>query len=179
MQDIQALQNHQADTLLYTVLCSFIIALSAQITVPLLLVPVTLQTLAVLMVSMLLGSRIGVMSVCLYLFEGTLGLPVFAGFSGGFIVLLGPTTGYLLGLTLTAYIAGFCAEHHFCKNFITTLGCGLLSLIPTFAFGIIVLSKFVGWNVAINFGLMPFILGEGLKLIFLATVMASLQQKMQ
>ena len=77
-------------------------ALSAQVQVPLWPVPVTGQTFAVLVVGMALGWRLGAATLLLYAMEGALGLPVFAGFSGGPAVLAGPTGGFIAGFVLAA-----------------------------------------------------------------------------
>ncbi len=87
---------------------SLVVAASAQIRVPLGFspVPITGQTLAVLLVGALLGSRRGAASMLTYLFEGTLGLPVFAGGASGSPHLLGPTGGYLVGFVADTSLAG-------------------------------------------------------------------------
>ncbi|WP_298252530.1 biotin transporter BioY [uncultured Arthrobacter sp.] len=69
-------------------------------------VPITLQTLGVLLAGLVLGPARGTAAVLLYLVAGLIGLPVFSGFSGGFGVLAGPTAGYLLAFPLAALVAG-------------------------------------------------------------------------
>lgn len=73
-------------------------------------VPITLQTLGVLLAGAILGARNGTLAVLLYLAVGALGVPVFAGGTGGFAPFLGPTGGFLLGFILAAWIAGFTAD---------------------------------------------------------------------
>ena len=91
---------------------SVLVALSAQVAValPFSPVPVTGQTLAVLVVGMLLGPRRGALSLILYATEGAAGLPVFAGGSYGLSRLAGPTAGYLLGFIVAAWAVGWLAE---------------------------------------------------------------------
>ena len=78
------------------VICSLLLILSAKIKVDLYPVPMTLQPLAVLLIAMLCGRNIAVASVSLYLFQGMVGIPVFA-YGGGLPYLLGPTGGFLFG----------------------------------------------------------------------------------
>ena len=87
---------------------AFVAALSAQIAVrlPFSPVPITGQTLAVLVVGGLLGSRRGALCVLTYLAEGAVGLPVFAGAGMGIAYLLGPTGGYLVGFPIAALAVG-------------------------------------------------------------------------
>src|SRR5688572_33337055 len=82
---------------LLAVLGSLFIAICAQITIHLPLVPITMQTFAVLAVGAAFGMRLGAATLALYVLEGTLGLPVFAEFRAGPAVLMGPTGGYLIG----------------------------------------------------------------------------------
>ena len=69
-------------------------------------VPLSLATFAVYLTGMILGTKQGVLSVLVYLFLGTVGLPVFSGFSGGIGILLGPTGGYLLGYIPCVLVTG-------------------------------------------------------------------------
>ncbi len=82
------------------ILCSLILVLSAKIKVDLYPVPMTLQPLAILMISMLCGRNIAVATVSLYLFQGMIGLPVFA-YGGGLPYLMGPTGGFLFGFLVS------------------------------------------------------------------------------
>ena len=90
-------------------LCVALLAISAWLTVPA-PVPFTMQTMAVLTVSALLGSGQGCACVGLYLLLGAIGVPVFSGFRGGFSALLGPTGGYLIGFLLSALVAGWAGK---------------------------------------------------------------------
>ena len=83
-----------------------ILAISAKINVPMLPVPMTMQTFAVLLIAMAYGWRLGAATIIAYLAEGALGLPVFAG-GGGLAYMAGPTGGYLFGFVLSALIVGF------------------------------------------------------------------------
>ena len=87
-----------------------LLALSAKINLPLPYVPMTLQTLVVLMIAAAYGWRLGSATVIAYLAEGAIGLPVFAGPVGGLAPLLGPTAGYLAGFVAAAFITGWLSE---------------------------------------------------------------------
>jgi biotin transport system substrate-specific component len=90
---------------------SIIVALSAKIVIPLPFspIPVTGQTLAVLMIGALYGSKRGALTILAYLAEGISSLPVFAQ-SGGILYLTGPTGGYLVGFVFGAYLPGWLSE---------------------------------------------------------------------
>jgi biotin transport system substrate-specific component len=84
-------------------------AVAAQINVPLFPVPFTLQVFAVILSGLLLGARYGALAQAIYVLVGTVGVPVFAQFSGGLGVVLGPTGGYLVSYPVAAAIAGLAA----------------------------------------------------------------------
>ena len=87
-----------------------LLALSAKVSLPLPYVPMTLQTLVVLMIGAAYGWRLGGATVMAYLAEGVIGLPVFAGPVGGLAPLLGPTAGYLVGFVAAAIVTGWLSE---------------------------------------------------------------------
>jgi biotin transport system substrate-specific component len=84
--------------------------LSAKINLPLPYVPMTLQTLVVLLIGVVYGWRLGGATVIAYLAEGAIGWPVFAGPVGGLAPLLGPTAGYLAGFIAAAFVTGWLSE---------------------------------------------------------------------
>src|SRR5437016_10839164 len=87
-----------------------LMALSAKVSLPLPYVPMTLQTLVVLMIGAAYGWRLGSAPMIAYLAEGAMGLPVFAGPVGGIAPLVGPTAGYLFGFVGAAFVTGWLAE---------------------------------------------------------------------
>jgi biotin transport system substrate-specific component len=87
-----------------------LLTLSAKVNLPLPYVPMTLQTLAVLMIGAVYGWRLGTATMLAYLAEGASGLPVFAGPVGGLAPLLGPTAGYLIGFVAAAFATGWLSE---------------------------------------------------------------------
>lgn len=145
---------------------SALIALGAQIAVPLPFspVPVTGQTFAVLLVAAALG-RLGVASVVLYIVEGAIGLPVFAGGAFGAARLIGPTGGYLAGFVLAALVLAWCVDRGFDRR----IGTALLSMVAAeiliYACGVLWLSRFPLTVSPLQAGLYPFIPGDLLKLV--------------
>jgi len=98
---------------------SLLTALAAQIVIPVGPIPFTGQTFAVLLTGALLGSRLGAITMIVYLLEGSSGLPFFVSGSGGFWHLMGPTAGYLLAFPAAAFITGAFAEQGWDRRFLT------------------------------------------------------------
>jgi biotin transport system substrate-specific component len=142
-----------------------LIALCAQISVPFFPVPLTLQTFAVFLIGLSFGWRLGGITVALYLLEGALGLPVFAGGKGGLIVFMGPTAGYLAGFFLAATACGRFAERGFDRSYSKLLASLLVGNILLYAPGLLWLGSLIGWDKPVlEYGLYPFILGDLLKI---------------
>jgi len=148
------------------------IAISAHIEIPLQPVPITLQDFAVLFIGMTYGWRLASLTVMSYLFLGMIGLPVFAS-AGAFA----PSTGFLFSFLPAAALSGYLVEKGWGRHIITTALAGLAGLVVVFAGGLAVLSIFVGWEKSIELGLMPFIFGDSLKLIFLSIVIPTFWKK--
>ena len=154
---------------------SLLIALSAYIRIPLPFspIPVTGQTLTVLLLGALLGSRRGTLAVLAYLAEGCLGLPIFQGGHAGLLYLLGsPTAGYLIGFIFAAYVTGRLAEQGWDRHVATTCLAMLIGNLIIYACGVSWLATrlgtFLGSQGSLALGLYPFIPGDILK-ITLAT----------
>lgn len=98
---------------------SLLTALSAQIVVPIGPIPITGQTFAVLLTGALLGSRLGAITMIVYLIEGASGLPFFRAGGFGLAHLMGPTGGYLIAFPAAAFITGAFAEHGWDRRFLT------------------------------------------------------------
>nr|WP_156509884.1 biotin transporter BioY [Rossellomorea aquimaris] len=141
----------------------------AQIEVPLPLVPISGQTLAVGLTATILGSRYGAFSMVCYTALGAIGVPVFAGFSGGAQVLVGPTGGYIFGFIAAAYITGLILERTK-FNLSMAMIANTVGMIVTLVLGTIQL-KYVAdlsWAQAMAAGVYPFIV-VGLIKAFLAS----------
>ncbi|KML35168.1 biotin transporter BioY [Rossellomorea sp. H39__3] len=136
----------------------------AQIEIPLPLVPISGQTLAVGLTATILGSRYGAFALVGYTAIGAAGLPVFAGMSGGAHVLVGPTGGYIVGFIAAAYVTGLILE----KTSFTlpmAMMANLVGMVVTLILGTIQL-KFVadlGWSQAMAAGVYPFLVGGVIK----------------
>ncbi|MDR0625384.1 MAG: biotin transporter BioY [Holosporales bacterium] len=152
---------------------SGVIAISAQICIPLIPVPITLQTLGVFLVGALLGARYGAFAVLLYLAEGMAGAPVFAKFSSGLHVIFGPTGGYLIGFVFAAYLTGALFERLKKRTFFSVFLAGLAGELVSLLAGYLQLTHFVGYYKAFTVGIMPFIIGDFLKLTLFALLMSS------
>jgi len=154
---------------------SLAVALLAQASVrlPFTPVPITGQTLGVLLVGTLLGSRLGALAVGLYVLEGAAGLPVYAGLKGGLPVLLGPTGGYLLGFVVAAYAVGWLAERRWDRHVFKTVTAMLFGNALIYAVGLPWLGQLVGWESVLNLGLWPFVPGDLLKVALAAALLPS------
>jgi biotin transport system substrate-specific component len=142
---------------------SLLIAALAQIAVPVGPVPISGQTLGVLLVAAVLGPRRGAWAVLLYLAEGTMGLPVFAGGRAGLMVLMGPTGGYLVGFVAAALVVGTLCEAGMDRRPTTTFITMLAGSAAIYLFGVVWLARFTGWNSVLQFGVYPFLFGDALK----------------
>lgn len=149
--------------------------LSAKLQVPFYPVPMTMQTFVVLVIGTSFGWRLGAATVALYLVEGALGLPVFAGTPEkgiGLAYMVGPTGGYLLGYLPAAALCGFLASHGWDRRIATTALSMLLGTVVIYAFGLSWLGTVVGWDKPIlAWGLTPFVLGDLLKLALATSVL--------
>ncbi len=96
---------------------SLVLGLSAQVSVPMIPVPMTLQTLAISVIGLTYGARLAAATVVAYLIEGAMGLPVFAGGAGGAHHLMGPTAGFLLGFVAMAWATGLMVEKGLNRGF--------------------------------------------------------------
>jgi biotin transport system substrate-specific component len=144
-----------------------LLTVSAKIQVPFWPVPMTMQTFVVLVLGMAYGWRLAGATVLLYLAQGAIGLPVFAG-GGGIAYMAGPTGGYLAGFLLAAVAVGWLAEHGWDRSVPRTLAAMLIGTGIIFGCGIAWLGTLIGLPQAISAGLVPFLLGEAVK-IALAT----------
>ncbi|WP_299303125.1 biotin transporter BioY [uncultured Litoreibacter sp.] len=174
-----------ADTLLKKTLMvvggSMFIAIAAQFSVPFIPVPLTLQTLAILIVGLSFGSRLGALTVVAYLLEGAAGLPVFAN-GGSAAALVGPTAGFLFGFIALAYIAGFVAERT--KNTFVMIGGALLASVVLYIPGVAwpmalaemfaIEGKWVASSASTiwTYWVSPFLLGDAVKAILAVMVVA-------
>ena len=153
---------------------SALIALCAQISVPFFPVPLTLQTFAVFLIGLTYGWRLGGITIVLYLAEGVLGLPVFAGGKSGLIVLMGPTAGYLVGFLLAATACGWFAERGFDRSYAKLFAALLVGNILLYVPGLLWLGSMIGWDQPVlELGLYPFVLGDLMKIAMAVLLLPS------
>lgn len=154
------------------IICAMFAAITgilAQVEIPLPLVPISGQTLAVGLAATIIGSRLGAISMICYLAIGAVGIPVFAGFSGGMQVLIGPTGGYIIGFIVAAFFIGLILEK---TKFTIPMACiaNIIGMIITLAIGTVQLKLVLdmSWPQAMAAGVYPFIV-VGLIKAFLAS----------
>ena len=140
---------------------------SAHIKIPFYPVPLTMQTLIVLGIGMTYGARLGGATLLGYLAAGFVGLPVFAG-GAGMAYMMGPTGGYLAGFFAAAVVLGALAERGWTRNWATAAAAMLVGNAIIYLLGVGWLTSLIGWDKAVQFGLLPFLFGDALKLIIAA-----------
>lgn len=141
-----------------------LISAGAFIRIPLPPVPVTLQTLFVLIAALCLPLSMAVEAVAVYLLLGIIGLPVFTT-GGGFAAILGPTGGYLIGLLPAALVGALLAGKK--NTFWWNMLCALAATVCVYIPGLLMLkySRNLSWATTVSAGLVPFIIGDTLKII--------------
>ncbi len=145
------------------------VALLAQVRVQVGPVPLTGQTLGVLLIGAAYGTRLGATTLLTYLLVGGLGVPVFQGAEGGWSYMLGGTGGYLLGFVLAAALVGYLAERGWDKGFGRAVLAMLLGNLLVYVPGLLWLSRFApDWATTLQWGLTPFVVGDLLKLVIAA-----------
>ena len=134
-------------------------------------VPVTGQTLGVLILGTTYGTTLGFTTFAIYLLAGIAGAPVFASGAYGIDRVVGATGGYLIGMLVATLVLGQLARFRLDQKFLTALPSMLIGTIITFVFGLIWLHQFTGqsWSWTISAGLTPFLIGEALKIAIAGT----------
>ena len=134
-------------------------------------VPVTGQTLGVLILGTAYGSTLGFTTFALYILAGIAGAPVFADGGQGLDRIVGATGGYLIGMLVATFVLGQLARFRLDQKFLTALPSMLIGTITTFSFGLIWLHQYTGqtWSWTFEKGLTPFIVGEVLKIAIAGT----------
>ena len=166
--------------MILTSLCAAIIAVLAQIIIPIPLIPITGQTLAIGLVVTILGLKHGTYAVLLYILLGAIGLPVFQSFTGGLGILFGPTGGYIIGFIPTALVIGFYLEKTR-LTFTHALVANILGMLVTLVFGAVWL-KYVAelsWTGALLSGVIPFLIVGVIKAILAAWVGVIIRQRLK
>ena len=167
------LDNRSVAMKLFAVISgTMILALTSQITVPMLPVPITLQTLVVPLIGALYGWRLGALTVLAWLGEAAMGMPVLAGGNGTLAAFAGPTAGYLFAFPVIAALTGYLAERGWNgsslpKAFVAFLTANILALVLGAAW----LSLTIGVEKAVLVGVTPFLIGALIKSALGATIL--------
>ena len=145
---------------------SILLAISSKVKIPFYPVPMTMQTLVVIVIGIAFGWKLGLATISLYLFEGIIGMPVFSGTPEkgvGLIYFTGPTMGYLIGFLIAVFLAGkFVYNNNLIQNFLKIL----LATSFIYLLGIIWLGSLIGWDKPIfKLGVQPFLLAELFKIL--------------
>jgi len=149
---------------------SIALAISSKVKIPFYPVPMTMQTLVVIMIGAAFGWKLGLATVSLYLFEGIIGLPVFSGTPEkgiGLVYFTGPTMGYLIGFLIAVFLAG---KFNYSKNLIINFLKLTFATSFIYLLGMVWLGSLIGWDKPIfKLGAQPFLLAELFK-ILIATI---------
>ena len=150
---------------------SILLAISSKIKIPFYPVPMTMQTLVVLLIGICFGWKLGAATISLYLFEGIVGLPVFSGTPEkgvGIVYFTGPTMGYLIGFVLAVFLAGkFIYDNNYFKNFFKLV----FATSFIYILGMLWLGTLIGWEKPIfSLGAKPFLLAEMFKILLLGII---------
>ena len=149
---------------------SILLAISSKVKIPFYPVPMTMQTLVVLLIGICFGWKLAIVTISLYIFEGIIGLPVFSGTPEkgvGLAYFMGPTMGYLIGFIVAGYLAGrFNYDNNHFLNFLKLT----FAVSFIYIFGMLWLGTLIGWDKPIfELGAKPFLIAEVLK-ILIATI---------
>ena len=171
MEITKKIKNSQlVKNIFFVLIGTIILAISSKIKIPFYPVPMTMQTFVVLFIGVAFGWKFGLATVSLYLFEGIIGLPVFAGTPEkgvGLIYFTGPTMGYLIGFLVAVFFAG---KFNYNNNLITNFLKLTFATSFIYILGMLWLGELIGWDKPIfKLGAQPFLLAELFK-ILLATV---------
>lgn len=155
-----------------------LLTLSAKVNLPLPYVPMTLQTLVVLMIGAAYGWRLGSATVIAYLAEGAIGLPVFAGPVGGLTPLVGPTAGYLYGFVLAAFATGWLSQRGWDRSVVwlfVAMAIGHVLILGT-GFAWLAFGMKLGVDKAWLVGIVPFIAASLVKNALGATLVPAIRR---
>jgi biotin transport system substrate-specific component len=147
-------------------------AIAAQVAIPLWPVPVTGQTLAVLLVGSTLGALRGTLSMVLYAVLGIVGVPVFSDATHGLSIIMGPTGGYIVGFIFAAALTGWLAQRAWDHRIVGAILSFLAGTVVTFLIGLpwLAVSLHLSLEQTLQFGLYPFIIGGVVKALLAAGI---------
>jgi biotin transport system substrate-specific component len=156
---------------------TILLAISSKIKIPFYPVPMTMQTLVVLLIGIILGWKLGLATITLYLFEGIIGLPVFSGSPEkgiGIVYFTGPTMGYLVGFLFTVYFAG---KLNFSGNLFKKIFQLIFSVSFIYISGVLWLGTLIGWEKPLfQLGVQPFLFAELFKILIVLFSLSKLKK---
>jgi biotin transport system substrate-specific component len=144
---------------IYVMSAVLMLAALSRVTIPLQPVPVTGQTLGILLTGMMLGRKRALAATLTYLAMGIVGFPVFANGAFGLATLIGPTGGYLLGFVPAAFVMGWLGDKGWYNKALSAISALLIGHAIIFASGLLWLSHFTGWSNVLAAGFIPFLPG--------------------
>ena len=171
MELVKTISNSKlTKSLLLIILGSILLTISAKIKIPFYPVPMTMQTFVVIFIGIAFGWKLGLATVATYLFEGAIGLPVFAGTPEkgiGIAYMISTTGGYLFGFLVAVFIAGFInlEKNIFINFFIISFAVSTIYL-----FGLPWLAYLKGWEIAYTYGFKQVILSDVLKICLITVI---------
>lgn len=161
-----------------TALFAALTAVGAIISIPIGPVPITLQILFTMLAGIILGARLGALSQLVYVILGLVGLPVFAGFTGGISTIMKPSFGYLIGFIAAAFVIGKISEKYGKQNFLALLVACIIGDAVIYLIGVPYMYLIIKYVLlanmsilkAVNIGLLIFIPGDLAKIVIAAFV---------
>lgn len=173
--------NTQLRRMVYAAMFGALTAIGSLIVIPMQPVPITLQTLFTSLSGVLLGGYTGALSQIVYVLLGIIGLPVFAGGKAGLGTLLGPTGGYLIGFIAAAYVIGKMVEARKESGILWVTLSLVVGNLVIYALGVMQLSLVAHLSVvkALLAGVVPFLLGDLLKLVAAALISFKLRNNIR
>ncbi len=166
MQNSTTYNSSISKNFLLSTLHGFIIlCLTSQVSIPLEPVPITLQTVGVMLIGLTFNRDVAISSVLAYLTFGAFGAPIFSGLSGGIHIFVGPTAGYLIGFLAAVIVMTTIQKHFKSDDFLAVFLNATIGTLVIFIFGISWLTMFSDFSTAIQLGFMPFIIPGILKVL--------------
>ena len=167
--------NQNVINVLLILFGTLLLTISAKVQVPFWPVPMTMQTFVVFLIGSTYGVRLSFLTLIAYLIEGAMGLPVFAA-GGGILYLTGPTAGYLYWMTIAAVVISYFANQGYCTSYLKSFISIIIGSAIIFALGVLYLGSIIGYNKAIQAGLLPFIPSELFKIALAVLLIPTLNK---